>query len=45
LLTELEPAIVDEFCRAMLDVASGEATASERGGHRAIAIWKRGVTL
>jgi altronate hydrolase len=45
LLTELEPAIVDEFCRAMLDVASGEATASERGGHRAIAIWKCGVTL
>jgi altronate hydrolase len=45
LLTEPEPAIVDEFCRAMLDVASGEATASERGGHRAIAIWKRGVTL
>jgi altronate hydrolase len=45
LLTEPEPAIVDDFCRAMLDVASGEATKSERGGHRAIAIWKRGVTL
>ena len=29
----------------MLAIASGEMTASERGGHRAIAIWKRGVTL
>jgi altronate hydrolase len=45
LLTEPEPAIIDDFCRAMLDVASGAATAAERGGHRAIAIWKRGVTL
>lgn len=45
LLSEPEPAIVEDFCRAMLDIASGEATAAERGAHRAIAIWKRGVTL
>ena len=45
LLSEPEPAIVDDFCRTMLGIASGAATASERGGHRAIAIWKRGVTL
>jgi altronate hydrolase len=45
LLSEPEPEIVDDFCRTMLGIASGAATASERGGHRAIAIWKRGVTL
>ena len=45
LLGESQPAIVEDFCQAMLAIASGEMTASERGGHRAIAIWKRGVTL
>jgi altronate hydrolase len=29
----------------MVAIASGEATAAERGGEREIAIWKRGVTL
>jgi altronate hydrolase len=29
----------------MVAIASGEATAAERGGQREIAIWKRGVTL
>lgn len=37
---------VDEsFLAKVLGVASGEPTAAERGGQRAIAIWKRGVTL
>ncbi len=33
------------FLARILAVASGERTAAERGGQRAIAIWKRGVTL
>ena len=45
LLGEERHRVEEEFCHAMLRVASGEATASERGAHRAIAIWKRGVTL
>ena len=45
LLGEERPLVEEEFCQAMLRIASGEATASERGAHRAIAIWKRGVTL
>jgi len=45
LLSESEPLVLGDFCRAMLCIASGEATASERGGQRSIAIWKRGVTL
>jgi len=37
---------VDEsFLAKVLAVASGEPCAAERGGQRAIAIWKRGVTL
>nr|WP_166179863.1 altronate dehydratase family protein [Altererythrobacter segetis] len=45
LLSEPEPGVVEDFCRTMLGIAGGVATASERGGHRVIAIWKRGVTL
>lgn len=33
------------FLDALLDIASGRKTAAERHGQRAIAIWKRGVTL
>lgn len=33
------------FLRKICAIASGEPTASERGGQRAIAVWKRGVTL
>lgn len=33
------------FLARILAFASGERTAAERGGQRAIAIWKRGVTL
>ncbi|MPS71090.1 MAG: altronate dehydratase [Novosphingobium sp.] len=33
------------FLQRICAIASGEATASERGGQRAIAVWKRGVTL
>ncbi len=33
------------FMERVLSIASGEKTASERAGQRAIAIWKRGVTL
>jgi altronate hydrolase len=45
LLGEGRDRVAEEFCTAMLRIAGGEATAAERGGHRAIAIWKRGVTL
>lgn len=45
LLAEPEAKIAEEFSQSMLGIAGGEATASERGEHRAIAIWKRGVTL
>jgi altronate hydrolase len=37
--------IDDAFVRHLCAIASGELTASERTGQRAIAIWKRGVTL
>lgn len=33
------------FLQAICDFASGTPTASERAGQRAIAVWKRGVTL
>lgn len=33
------------FAARLAAIASGEATAAERAGQRAIAIWKRGVTL
>lgn len=33
------------FLERIIAVASGEPCAAERGGQRAIAIWKRGVTL
>ncbi|MEJ6011540.1 altronate dehydratase family protein [Novosphingobium aquae] len=33
------------FLDCLLDHASGQPTAAERAGQRAIAIWKRGVTL
>jgi altronate hydrolase len=45
LLDEPADAIVDEFAARLLSIASGEPTAAERAGQRAIAIWKRGVTL
>ncbi|MBV8686580.1 MAG: altronate dehydratase [Alphaproteobacteria bacterium] len=35
----------DALAALIVAVASGERTASERGGEREIAIWKRGVTL
>ena len=41
-----DPAAADAaFCAAIVAHASGTPTASETGGQRAIAIWKRGVTL
>lgn len=45
LLRESRTTVTEEFGEAMLRIASGEATASERGGNRVISIWKRGVTL
>ncbi|TWH78872.1 D-altronate dehydratase [Novosphingobium taihuense] len=40
------PAAADDlFLDAVLAIASGRKTASERSGQRAIAIWKKGVTL
>ncbi|MBF9152262.1 UxaA family hydrolase [Novosphingobium jiangmenense] len=33
------------FLESLLAIASGQPTAAERNGQRAIAIWKRGVTL
>ena len=35
----------ESLLAVMSSIASGEATAAERGGQREIAIWKRGVTL
>jgi altronate hydrolase len=35
----------EAFLTQLLAIASGEKTAAERGGQRAIAIWRRGVTL
>ena len=40
-----QDAVADEFADALLAIASGRTTAAERGGQRAIALWKRGVTL
>lgn len=41
-----DPAAADaEFIAKLLAIASGEPTAAETQGQRAIAIWKRGVTL
>lgn len=40
-LAEVDEAFLDRI----LAIASGEPTAAERAGQRAIAIWKRGVTL
>jgi altronate hydrolase len=34
-----------DFLERLLAIASGERTAAERAGQRAIAIWKKGVTL
>ena len=34
-----------DFLNRIIAIASGEPCAAERGGQRAIAIWKRGVTL
>jgi altronate hydrolase len=45
LLDESRALVDEDFCETLLRLASGEATAAERIGHRAIAIWKRGVTL
>ena len=41
-----DPAVVDQaFLQAIITHASGTPSAAERAGQRAIAIWKRGVTL
>lgn len=45
LLTEPQDAVDAEFTAHLLAIASGTKTAAERGGQRAIALWKRGVTL
>lgn len=37
--------IEEQFAAVVLAIASGQTTAAERSGQRAIAIWKRGVTL
>ncbi|WP_026091396.1 altronate dehydratase family protein [Blastomonas sp. AAP53] len=43
---ESDPAEVDAaFLAHLLTIASGQKTAAERAGQRAIAIWKKGVTL
>lgn len=45
-LLERDPdAVLDAFSATLLAIASGEQTAAERSGQRAIALWKRGVTL
>ncbi|WP_395393363.1 altronate dehydratase family protein [Novosphingobium sp. BL-8A] len=44
-LDEGQEAADTAFLARILSFASGERTASERGGQRAIAVWKRGVTL
>jgi altronate hydrolase len=45
MLGEGADAIVEDFSRYLLSVASGESTRAERAGQRVISIWKRGVTL
>lgn len=43
---EAGPEAADQaFLDHLIDIASGQATCAERAGQRAIAIWKRGVTL
>ncbi|MEO6715686.1 MAG: altronate dehydratase family protein [Novosphingobium sp.] len=44
-LREGNPAADAAFLERIMAIASGEKCAAERGGQRAIAIWKRGVTL
>lgn len=44
-LDEGQEAADSAFLARILSFASGEPTAAERGGQRAIAVWKRGVTL
>lgn len=45
-MIEQDPtSVLDQFCDRLLAIAGGEATAAERANQRAIAIWKRGVTL
>ena len=44
-LDEGAAAADEAFLDAVLAIASGRRTASERSGQRAIAIWKKGVTL
>lgn len=44
-LDEGREAVDEAFLDAIVAIASGGRSAAERGGQRAIAIWKRGVTL
>lgn len=44
-LDEGEERVSEDFVQCLLAIASGERTAAERNGQRAIALWKRGVTL
>ncbi|WP_109806281.1 UxaA family hydrolase [Sphingosinithalassobacter portus] len=44
-LREPADAVDADFHTELLRIASGQATAAERSGQRAIAIWKRGATL
>lgn len=44
-LDEGQGATDEAFLATLLAIASGQKTASERSGQRAIAIWKKGVTL
>ena len=44
-LDEGAQAVDDAFLEVLLAIASGRRTAAERAGQRAIAIWKKGVTL
>ena len=39
------PTTDEAFLADLLAIASGRKTAAERAGQRAIAIWKKGVTL
>lgn len=45
MLTEPGDEVDADFAYALLAIASGRNTASERTGQRVISIWKRGVTL
>ncbi len=45
LLSEETGVVDDDFAAALLAIASGKKTASEKMGQRVISIWKRGVTL